>query len=97
MKIPKKLVLFGETITIKYDDNLNDREEYIGAAHYKYNEIILQRPNHVFNKERIEQTFYHELIHYILHKLGYHKLKTDEKLVDTIGSLLYQAHKTMEY
>jgi len=45
----------------------------------------------------VEETFYHELVHAILHSLGRKDLNEDESFVQSFAILLYQFEKTKNY
>jgi predicted SprT family Zn-dependent metalloprotease len=44
-----------------------------------------------------EETFCHELVHWILHAAGKYDLRNDEEFVSLIAGLLYQFFKTAKY
>lgn len=96
MIIPKSFKLFGHTITVEYDDTLHQKEDFVGLAEYRNNKIILDN-NKTRMQSQIEQTFFHELIHFIFEALGEIELQKNEKIVDLIAQLLHQAFDTMEY
>ena len=91
MRIPSKFVLFGETITIEFDDDLSAKNDSFGEADFKNAKITLQSPREgVACESKIEETFYHEFTHMLLDKLAYNDLNTDEKVVTAIGGLIHQ-------
>jgi Zn-dependent peptidase ImmA (M78 family) len=96
MKIPKKFKLFGQEIKVVFDNELQLKEDHVGLANYRKNLIILDN-NVTREQSQIEQTFLHELIHFICEELGENELQKNEKLVDLIANLLHQAFETMEY
>jgi predicted SprT family Zn-dependent metalloprotease len=98
MKIPKEFKLFGQTIKVKFDNRLIQKNETLGEAHHRTNEIFLQ-PNVdgvKRDKSQIEEIFLHELVHFILDKMGEGKLAGNEKFVAGFAKLLHQALKTMK-
>lgn len=97
MKIPKKFEVFGETFTVSFDEELTSRNDMVGQSYLRENRIVLQKPGKVYPKSRIEQTFYHELVHVILDRISEHKLSGNEAFVDRFAGLLHQATKTMEF
>ena len=99
MEIPKRFKLMGHTIEVKFDPELQFRENCAGEARYRTKEILLAQSteHHPRFQSDIEQTFYHELMHWIFHELNETELRDNEKLVDTVAALLQQAHATMEY
>lgn len=97
MKIPKKFEVYGETITIEFSKNLTSKSDMIGRTFLREGRIVLQKPGKVYSEERIEQTFYHELVHVILDKISEQKLSGNEGFVDRFACLLHQAIKTMRF
>lgn len=106
MQIPKRFKLMGHTIEVTENDKLAYERNWNGAACYDESRIELM-PSSCVNprsQSKVEQTFCHELSHFLLYYGGSainHELKqmahTNEELVDLIGSLLHQALTTMEY
>ena len=99
MIIPKRFKLMGHTIKVEFDPKLQFRENCTGEARYRSRNIIIasSTDDHPRFQSDLEQTFYHELMHWIFHELNEPDLCNNEKLVDTIAALLQQAHSTMEY
>jgi len=102
MKIPKSFNIMGQTIEVKYDPQLTNRSDHTGEAHYRYNQIILQGAEGYPGRpiSQIEQTFMHELVHFILYYgdcTDTKDLFKNELVVDRIAMLLHQAFTTMEY
>ena len=67
----------------------------MGLAKYRTGEIILctEIDGDILDHDTIERTFYHEVIHWILHISGDRKLSADEAFTDRFSSLLHQAVK----
>lgn len=99
MKIPKKVTLHGITYTVIFDDRLRDKKDYIGEARLRDLEIRLQKNNDGFATppQRLEQIFFHELVHVILHHMANEDLKLDEVFVEQFSLLLHQAITKAEY
>lgn len=106
MKIPVRFRLLGQTIEVKSDDAHYRDTDWEGSASYRRNEIKLQSngPQIPLKPEMIEQTFLHELVHYICYQAGAavnHELKKplhqNEEFVDLFAGLLHQTLTTMEY
>jgi hypothetical protein len=57
----------------------------------------LQQVNDLFSQEAQEETFFHELMHWLYYSLGEQELQHNEKHVEQMGALLYQALTTCEY
>jgi len=97
-KIPKSFKLFGHTIKIEFDKELIETAEAVGEAHFKKNLIKLQTTNNINRpKEHLEETFVHELTHFILYNMNENELTNNEKFIYVFSRLLHQALKTMEY
>jgi predicted SprT family Zn-dependent metalloprotease len=95
IKIPKKFKLLGHEITVVFDNNYHNKEDYIGHAKYRGNKIIIDN-NNTRTAPQIQQTFYHELIHWVLYFMK-SKKNEDEDFVDMFAEFLNQAFSTMEY
>lgn len=99
MRIPRSFQLHGLTIKVVYKDDLLEIHDSVGMAHYRTSEIYLQSLSKQINrtKESQEQWFCHELVHFILQKMGKNKLQGDESFVDVFASLLHQSLTTAKY
>ena len=99
IKIPKEFQIFGETITVESNDALTYKEGLKGMTLYRENRIVLQLNNEGASipQDSIEQTFFHEMLHFVLDKIKEDELREDEKLVDLISSALHQVFKTAKY
>jgi predicted SprT family Zn-dependent metalloprotease len=102
MKIPAKFQLMGRSITVCEDKTLNQEHNWDGAADYCRDIISLLPVNEIIvhSRAKREQTFCHELAHFLLYFSGAavnHDLKSggyihnNEEFVDLLGSLLHQA------
>ncbi len=94
MKIPKEFELIDDLIKVELDKSLNNEKGHIAFADYVNDKIILDDSD--FWRKCQNECFFHELVHWILYKMG-NDLEKDEKFVGLFGSLLHQAFKTMEY
>lgn len=105
MKIPSRFKLLGQTITItKRETDFADANDRCAFASYRMNEIQINPFMQLHkNKEQQEQSFLHELMHFIIYYSGVaYKAKTDymhqdEEFIDLSANLLHQALTTMEY
>jgi hypothetical protein len=92
----------GQTINVEFCDHIAHEESAYGFACYNRNLIQIQRSVNGVRRtqEQIEQTFLHELVHFILYyaNTGQYdeRLSSNEALVDLAASLLHQALTTME-
>jgi len=100
LKIPTSFQLFGQTIDVEWQSSLaQDRDGQAGQGWFRKNKIVLQLPCDGVQVERTftEDTFLHELIHFILENIGSGDLGQDEKFVRAFAGLLHQALKTAKY
>lgn len=99
MKIPKSFSLFGQVITVHHNDGLAHANDTTGEARFRSNAIYLQSNTNGYPvpHSKIEQTFFHELTHFMLHAMSSDRLNKDEVFVDTFASLLHQALTTAKY
>ena len=98
-RFPKEFELMGHKINVERDDDLYTSSQAIGIASYLDNIIKIQGKNNcpAVSVSLQEQTFYHELVHFIFYLLGEEDLNQNEKLVDNIGQMLYQFMKTRKF
>jgi hypothetical protein len=88
----------GQTIVVELSDKLIHNDNLVGCAVYRDNKIILQQgtPAVPVIKSQFEQTFLHELVHFILDAMGKSELRANEEFVDLFAGLLHQALTTGE-
>lgn len=97
--IPISYELFGSTWNIIWDnERMNDKQNY-GECSYGEKTITLSNTEGIYklSKDKINQTFYHELVHAILDTMHERDLSNNEKFVNTFSELLYQFVKTAKY
>ena len=87
---PKAFKLAGHTIAVKLDKDLMTIEDSYGNYSERTSTINLVAPGAI-SKSKIEQTFFHELVHAILDELGELDLSKNERFVDSFSTLLHQA------
>ena len=105
MKIPKRFRLYGQVISVVWDKDLRNEADATGHAVFRNNKVIIQKslkgcPR---TREQLEQTFLHELTHWILYSMsekwdekeGW--MHQDESHITKFAGLLHQALTTMEY
>lgn len=107
LRIPKRFKLLGHTIEVVENKRLAHDHNWNGAACYDETRIELLpiSEQHPFSMTKHEQTFCHELSHFLLyhagaainHELGGKYVHQNEEFVDLLGSLIHQALTTMEY
>lgn len=97
--IPKSFFLYGQRICVTVREDLVNAEGAVGTSRHHENVIHLQGNKGSWQRkeDQIEQTFYHELVHTILHQMHRNNLNDDEDFVDTFAQLLHQALITAEY
>ncbi len=101
MKIPKSFKLFGQTITVEYNNELIHNEDRVGQAFFRENKIQLQGNTEgtPILKSQIEQSFLHELFHYIFYFSENENLKNlsnDENIINICSRLFHQFIVTNE-
>lgn len=103
--IPKKIELFGRTISIIDDtEKLNLKGNY-GEARYGINEIALNLKfkDKNISVDEVKTTYLHEMLHFILNFTGYEQIirngeKIDiEQFIELLASGIYQYEKSAEY
>lgn len=106
MNIPKSFKLFGHTIRVVFSASKFDEEDgSFGFASFRRNQIQLRPSSEItpLTEDCLEQTFYHELAHFILYYAQHARNKDekdmykDEGFVDLIGNLMHQAVKSFEF
>ena len=90
--MPTEFELYNHTIRVKENPAHDTDSDVYGVADYRANEIRLYTDR--VTETIIAHTFYHELVHFLLHYAGRDDLSNDETLVDTLGGLLAQYEAT---
>ncbi len=98
MIIPKRLKLLGHTIEVTYRYDIFASDDLVGMAEYRTNTIqILPSSNaRPRSQTQMEETFLHELVHFILFYMEEEDLRKNEKFVGLFSNLLHQALTTAE-
>lgn len=96
IRIPKHFTLHGQRVDVVFDPSVDFRNDNRGEAQFRVNRIALapSSETHPRPVTQVEQTFCHELMHYISHHAG---VDLGERDVDLMGHLLHQALVTAEY
>ncbi len=102
IKIPYEFQICGQTIKVKFTHDLLEKEDCVGVKRSRHNVIELQDYSSVpFTNSRphshTEETFLHEVIHFILEYTAERELQNDEKFVARFSQLLHQVFKTAKY
>ena len=93
MKIPETIQIAGKTVKIIYDEKLSVKESFNGACYADQSEIILD-PS--LDRQKLEQTFLHEVLHFINKVRGLSETQfDDEPHVYPLSELLYQVIKQL--
>jgi hypothetical protein len=99
MYIPSSFTLFGHTIAVEMHNNMQSEKDCVGESDYRAGVLRIQ--TNVAGSPRlqteVEQTFFHELIHFIFFYMHEDKLRLNEHIVDSLALLLHQALTTATY
>jgi hypothetical protein len=93
--IPLSFMLGGLTVSVELDNTLVSSKRMLGEA--RYMEQLIHLDASIGKKQLIEQTYYHELVHWILYVMNEDELRNNEKFVDVFAQFLYQARVTEQY
>lgn len=96
IELPKSFKLNGNLITVEFDNKYCDAKEIYGEANMSEGKITLSTKllGKKLSKKDIEGTFYHELVHHILHHSREDVIKYNEEFVEKIAQLFYEFEKT---
>jgi hypothetical protein len=102
LKIPKRFKLLGATVEVVENPKLLVENCWAGSADYNQHVIEMMPLSEAFpvSKAKYEQTFCHELMHFLLYYGGAaveEALHQNEELVEQLGCMLHQVLTTMEY
>ena len=87
--IPESFQLLGHTIKVIIEDTTDVGK--FGDADFNLNIIRLFPAGTV--RDVIRHTYFHEVVHFLLHYSGHPELAEDEVLVDVLGGLIAQLSK----
>jgi rubrerythrin len=93
--IPSSFWLGGLKIDVEYDNTLARNKNFIGEARYSEQRVVLD-PS-VSPIQTLEQSFLHELVHWIFYLMNEDELRNNEKIVDLFSHFLYQALVTAKH
>jgi len=98
MKIPRRFKIFGHTVEVRKDPDLEDGDGNQGVARLNKNRIVIQC-NEALKRPatRMEQCYLHEVVHMIFSELNYAKESDNEQMIDQVASALHQVLTTSEY
>lgn len=83
-----KINICGLDYEVVDSDKLLSDEKLWGEINHVSQKITLDTN---VRHDRYMQTLYHEVVHGILHGLGYHELHDDEIFVTSFANMMYQA------
>lgn len=87
--IPVKINLAGLSIETVYNDNMIRDHKMIGESIYHLQQIVMDAG--ATPDQTTEQSYIHEVVHWILFVMNEYDLRTNEKFVDVFAHLLFQA------
>jgi hypothetical protein len=98
MKIPSEIQIAGRTYKIEYDENHDTDQGYNATLIVDRCKIVLQPDckGHKRDKQSLEISFLHEIIHAISRATGDRQLYENEKFTEQWAELLYQVIKQIE-
>jgi len=106
MKIPKRFKLMGASIEVVENPRLMQDRHWAGCCDYENHKIEILPISEIYaaSQTKLEQTFCHELTHFLLHASGgcvnaelKDYIHTNEEFVELLGCLIHQVFDTMEY
>ena len=96
--IPENFRLNGEPYKVVIDDEYCNDDCLYGEADFTQRLITICKKYNgkVLKKSTREKTYFHELVHQILHSMGKEKLKYNEDFVDLFAERLYEYEKSKQ-
>ena len=95
MQIPYEISLAGITVAVQMKDDLLKTKGTIGEANYQ-EQMIYLNPD-VAPIQTLQQTYIHEVTHWILFMMNEHDLRNNEKFVDVFAHFMHQALTSAKY
>ena len=86
MKIPETIRVCGLIYKVVFEKNMDQRDGLVGQHRSK--ELIIKLQDGDYAPQKIEQVFFHEVLHAI--DLNYNNDKMTEEEIDRVSSGLYQ-------
>lgn len=98
MIIPNQIQIAGKIVDIIIDPKYCGEEKVYGKEIYDRNKIYLDDPIvSGISKEKQEQTFIHEILHYIYDVIGKNDTEMNsEGVICPVSELLYQVFKQIK-
>lgn len=97
--LPKKVQVGDKWYSVDIVESMRRKSE-IGRVSYDTQKIELSRRTHHgvrFKLSALEETFWHELTHAILHDMGEHVLNNRENFVEEFAHRLARAIRTARF
>lgn len=88
MEIPERVEVLGISYGVRVGGRVSPSEELYGMVDNRAQEIVLDGS---LARDKLEQTYLHELVHAILHQLACQEACDDERLVQGIALGLHGA------
>ena len=99
MIIPKKIKIGDNWYSVDVVESMRNKS-FMGEASYPDRKITLGRKTHhgvPFKLSALHETFWHELVHVILHSMGEFKLNGNEEFVEEFSNRLAKAIQTARF
>jgi len=94
MVIPHNIKIGGIDVKVERDPELMRTQHVAGMACYEHQKIIIDPT--IEGLDILQQTFIHEVVHFILYVMGKQELRQNEEFVDSFAHLAYQIIKNCE-
>ena len=96
--IPERFRLNGEPYTVIIDDDYCNDDCVYGEADFTQRLITICRKYNgkILKKSIREKTYFHELVHQILHSMDKEELKYDEAFVEAFAQRIYEYEKSKQ-
>ena len=99
LNLPKKIRVGTRWYSVEVVEAMQNKSE-MGRVHYGRRTIELAKRTHhgvPFRLSALEDTFWHELTHAILHSMGEHELNNRESFVEEFANRLSAAIRTARF
>ena len=99
LSLPKKVQVGDKWYSVDVVESMQRKSE-IGRVYYDTRRIEVARRTQrgiPFKLAALEETFWHELTHAILHDMGEHQLNNRENFVEEFASRLSRAIRTARF
>ncbi len=99
LNLPKKIRVGNRWYSVDVVESMRNKSE-MGCVHYERRTIELAKRTHhgvPFRLSALEDTFWHELTHAILHSMGEHELNNRESFVEEFANRLSAAIRTARF